>query len=78
MIDYTITITQNDIDTANNAVLINHALSITNCGMAININKIIDDENAVICVVFEIKENEDQDDQNIYNINRIIAKERID
>ena len=79
MNDYINIITQDDIDNnMSDAVLENHALSDNGLSMQADIKKVINGEEGTIRVAFEILNDEEPDNENIYTTSRILSAVAID
>jgi len=78
MQDLTDTITQADMDAMSNAVICNYAEGIGGVAMQARIARTDEDGDAIeIAVYFEIREGEEQDNEAIYTLDRIIEARQI-
>jgi len=78
MNDLTDTITQADIDAMTDAVICNYTGGINGVAMQARIERTDEDGDAIeIAVYFEIRGGEEEDNEAIYTLDRIISATRI-
>lgn len=71
-------ITQQDIDNGNDAVLVNYAPAPNNIAMMQDIQTVIDGEEITARLRYEVMDGEEQDNEAIYTPERILSAERVD
>ena len=71
-------ITPADIADMGDAVLCNCAGGTNGVAMQADLTREIDGETATLRIYFEIRGDEEQDDESIYDVKRVISVDRID